>query len=211
MSALNQPQFRSVYNAIAYFERVRWPDGPICPHCGVIGGHCSLAGESHRIGLWKRKDCREQFTVTVGTVFERSKIGLHIWLRAVYLLCSSNKGVSSHQLHRTLGVIYKTAWFMTHRIREAMKSNPSGPLGGAGKIVKANETDFGTEEAKTRKGTKGGDTLKAINKIVALAERGGQVRAFHVPDVTSKNLKAILTKQNHADTHLMTDASPRYK
>ena len=210
MSALNQPQFRSVAAAFAHLERVRWPDGPICPHCGVVGGHYSLAGESHRIGLWKCKDCREQFTATVGTVFERSHIPLNVWLQAVYLLCSSKKGMSSHQLHRTLGVTYKTAWFMTHRIRAAMKSNPKGPLGGAGKIVEADETYWGTEEGKTREGKHGGAAHNAMNKVVALVERGGELRAIHVADVTGKNLKAVLTQQVHADSHLMTDSSPRY-
>ena len=205
MSALNQPQFRTAANAFAYLERVRWPDGPICPHCGVVGAHYSLAGESHRMGLWKCKDCREQFTVTVGTVFERSKIALNVWLQAVYLLCSSKKGMSSHQLHRILGVTYKTAWFMTHRIREAMKSGKLGQLGGSGKIVEADETYWGREEGQeSEKGA------KSMNKVVALVERGGELRAFHVADVTGKNLKAVLTEQIHADSHLMTDSSPRY-
>ncbi|HYL23946.1 MAG TPA: IS1595 family transposase [Burkholderiales bacterium] len=213
MSSLNQPQFKNPENARQYLERVRWPNGPICPHCGSISkDHYSLAGESTRPGLWKCKDCRLPFTVTVGTVFERSKIALHVWLQAVFLLCSSKKGMSSHQLHRTLGVTYKTAWFMTHRIREAMTTAQLGPIGGSGKIVEADETYFGTEEGKANIGGKrsAARTMKASNKIVTLVERGGIARSYHVADVTGPNLKAILLKQIHAESHVMTDSSPRY-
>ena len=120
-SNLSLPHLQNEEAAFAYVEALLWPDGPVCPHCGVIGGHYALQGKAHRQGLWKCKDCREQFTITVGTVFERSKIKLNVWLQAVFFLCSSKKGMSSHQLHRTLGVTYKTAWFMTHRIREAFR------------------------------------------------------------------------------------------
>lgn len=146
-SHLNQPHFKDADKAREYLERKRWPDGPICPHCAVIGGHYHLEGKAHRPGLWKCHACREQFSVTVGTVFERSKIPLNVWLQAVYLLCSSKKGMSSHQLHRMLGVTYKTAWFMSHRIREAMKAG-HGPIGGGGKIVEADETYYGVIEGK---------------------------------------------------------------
>src|SRR5688572_20889189 len=151
MSALNQPQFQDADKARQYLERMRWPHGPICPHCGVIGDHYALQGKAHRPGLLKCHACREQFSVTVGTVFEKSKIKLNVWLQAVYLLCSSKKGMSSHQLHRTLGVTYKTAWFMTHRIREAMRSD-GGILGGGGKIVEADETYYGNARPRWRKG-----------------------------------------------------------
>jgi transposase-like protein len=218
MTALNKPQFKSADNARAYLEHVRWPNGPVCPHCGSISkDHYRLEGEAHRAGLLKCKDCREQFSVTVGTVFERSKIGLHVWLQAVYLLCSSKKGMSSHQLHRILGVTYKTAWFMTHRIREAMTAGNFGPIGGKGSIVEADETYFGSETGKPRSDMRnkygrrsGAQTQKEANKIVSLVERGGKVRSFHVADVTGDNLKAVLCKQIHAESHVMTDASPRY-
>lgn len=218
-SHLNQPQFKTPEAARSYLERVRWPSGPVCPHCGSVSeSHYKLAGEAHRAGLWKCKDCREQFSVTVGTVFERSKIALNVWLQAVYLLCSSKKGMSSHQLHRILGVTYKTAWFMTHRIREAMTSGDLTPMGGSGKIVEADETYFGTESGQSKRKMKGaygkratgGAAMKEMNKIVSLVERGGKVRSFHVADVTGKNLKAVLTKQIDAETHVMTDSSPRY-
>lgn len=121
MSELNKPHFQDPDKARKYLEAMRWPNGAICPHCAVIGGHYALTGKATRPGLWKCHACREQFTVTVGTVFERSKIKLNVWLQAVYLICSAKKGMSAHQLHRTLGVTYKTAWFMAHRLREAMK------------------------------------------------------------------------------------------
>jgi transposase-like protein len=212
MSHLNQPHFQRVTEARKYLERVRWPNGPICPHCGTIDSAYKLEGEAHRDGLYKCAECREQFTVTVGTVFERSKIALNVWLQAVYLLCSSKKGMSSHQLHRILGVTYKTAWFMTHRIREAMKVNPSGLLGGGGKIVEADEAYFGTEEGKdnARRRKRGGAAHNAMNKIVALVERGGEVRSIHVADVTGENLKETLKKHISPNTHVMTDSSPRY-
>jgi transposase-like protein len=124
-SHLNKPQFQNADKAREYLEAVRWPNGPICPHCGTVSkDHYALQGKAHRPGLWKCKDCRSQFSVTVGTVFERSKVPLHQWMQAVYLICSSKKGCSSHQLQRTLGVQYKTAWFMSHRIREAMTVAP---------------------------------------------------------------------------------------
>lgn len=201
MSALNQPQFRTAANARQYLEATRWPDGPICPHCGVVGGHYALEGKAHRAGLWKCADCREQFTVTVGTVFERSKIALNVWLQAVYLLCCSKKGMSSHQMHRILGVTYKTAWFMTHRIREAMKTNPGGLLGGGGKIVEADETFWGKKENAPK--AKGGFVHK--NAIFSLVERQGAVRSFHIPRVNSATLKPILAAQVARDTRLMTD------
>ena len=118
-SSLNAPHFHDDDKAREYLESIRWPDGAVCPHCGSIGEHYRLEGKAHRKGLMKcsEAECRKQFSVTVGTVFERSKIGLSKWLAAAYLLCSSKKGISSHQLHRTLGVTYKTAWFLAHRIR----------------------------------------------------------------------------------------------
>lgn len=211
MSHLNQPHFKSPELARKYLESVRWPDGPVCPHCGVVDSAYKLQGEAHRDGVYKCAECREQFTVTVGTVFERSKIKLHVWLQAVYLLCSSKKGMSSHQLHRVLGVTYKTAWFMTHRIREAMKrGGPAGLLGGPGKIVEADEAYFGSENDRTKTPGRGGAAFKQMNKIVALVERNGEVRSFHVASVNGENLKEMLKAKIHPDTHVMTDSSPRY-
>jgi transposase-like protein len=207
MSALNQPHFQDSEKAREYLESVRWPNGPICAHCGVVGGHYQLEGKAHRPGLWKCKDCREQFTVTVGTVFERSKIALNVWLQAVYLLCSSKKGMSSHQLHRTLGVTYKTAWFMTHRIREAMTTYQGGLLGGGGGIVEADETYWGNLKGAPIQ--RGGYRHKM--KVVSLVERGGKVRSFHVRDANVKTLKAVLKSQVSPKATLFTDGAPMYK
>src|SRR5882762_148136 len=206
-TGLNASQFQNADKAREYLEGQVWPNGPICPHCGVIGKHWALEGETTRPGLYKCTDCREPFTVTVGTVFERSKIPLHKWLLAVYLLCSSKKGMSSHQMHRTLGVTYKTAWFMTHRIRKAMEARSFAPMGGGGGTVEADETFFGTKPG-ANKHARGGYAHK--NAIFSLVERGGKVRSFHVPNVTAKTLKPILESQMATDAHLMTDDGRQY-
>ncbi len=212
-SILNEPHFQDADKAREYLERMRWPEGvPICPHCGSIGGHYALKGKAHRAGLWKCHDCREQFSVTVGTVFERSKIKLNVWLQAVYLLCSSKKGMSSHQLHRTLGVTYKTAWFMSHRIREAFKTS-GGMLGGGGKVVEVDETFYGNATPIKRipgmRKAVGGHAHK--HKIFSLVERDGAVRSFHVANVDGKTLKPILMDQLKRDSHLMTDSASHYR
>lgn len=214
-SILNQPHFQDADKAREHLEALRWPNGPVCPHCGSVRAPLKLEGKSYRPGLFKCNDCYEQFTVTVGTVFERSKIGLHVWLQAVHLMCASKKGISAKQLERMLGVTYKTAWFMAHRIREAMTAELAGPLGGSGKIVEADETYWGSEggskaDAKKANKRKPGGVLKDSNKVVALVERGGKVRAFHIPSVSGQNLKTVLESQIHPDTHVMTDSSPRY-
>src|SRR5271166_2708895 len=145
-SALNAPHLWNEEAAIAYVESRLWPDGPICPHCGAIGEATRLKGKSTRPGLWKCRACRKPFTVRMRTIFESSHIPLHIWLQAIYLVCSSKKGISTRQLHRTFGGSLKTAWFLGHRIREAMtvlKIDDPGPLGGEGKFVEADETFVG--------------------------------------------------------------------
>ncbi len=193
-----------------YLESQVWPVGPVCPHCGVIGEHYELKGKTTRPGLYKCRACREPFTVTVGTVFERSKIPLNKWLMAVYLLCSSKKGMSSHQLHRTLGLTYKTAWFMTHRIREAMKSQ-GGLLGSGGGTVEADET-FWLNSKRSKKGMAyKGRGYEHKEKILALVERNGQVRSFHVPAVNADTLRPILKSQIAKDAHLMTDELSSYE
>ena len=146
----SQPRFTNDDAARKYLESVRWPKGPVCPHCGGTERNSRLNGESHRPGLLFCGDCRSQFTVTVGTVFERSKVPLHKWLLANHLLCSSKKGISSNQLSRLLGVTLKTAWFMSHRIREAWKPDTAtngGPLGGGGGIVEVDETYYGIKDS----------------------------------------------------------------
>lgn len=209
---LNQPHYQDAEKAREYLEALRWANGVTCPHCGSLGKHLHLVGTKYRPGLYKCADCYEQFTVTVGTVFERSKVGLHLWLQAVHLMCASKKGVSAKQIERMLGVTYKTAWFMCHRIREAMKTSPTGFLGGPGKIVEADETYFGSENNKSKKRNKykAGEALAKMNKIVSLVERDGSMRTYHVADVTGKNLKAVIEAQIHPASRLMTDSSPRY-
>ena len=130
MTDLSNPIFHNATKAREYLEAVRWPDGPFCPHCGDTENTRKLMGKSHRPGLHNCRSCRRQFSVTVGTVFERSHIPLHQWVMASFLLCVSKKGISSPQLRRMLGVTYNTAWFMTHRIREAMREQEPEPMGG---------------------------------------------------------------------------------
>ena len=210
MSQLNSKHFQTEDEAREYLEHLRWGNsGVVCPHCGVIGEHYRIEGKSVRKGLWKCKDCRKQFTVTVGTLFERSKIGLHKWLQCAFLMCSSKKGMSSHQIHRILGVTYKTAWFMTHRLREAMKDPVFvRQLGGKDAVVEADETYWGNNRSKKIEKPHGGYEFK--EKIFALVERGGNVRSFHVQSVNGASLKPILKAQVNKDTHLMTDEHGAY-
>lgn len=208
MTALNQPHFQNEEIARQYLEAIRWPNGPVCPHCASVAAHYALAGKAHRPGLWKCKDCRAQFSVTVGTVFERSKIKLNVWLQAVYLLSSSKKGMSSHQLHRTLGVTYKTAWFMTHRIREAMKDLDNGELGGpdGSGIVEADEVYLGKVKGQGK-----GAHYDSKQKVIALVERKGRVRAFHVNSVNVHTVRSILHSQVAKSARLMTDSAGVYE
>lgn len=181
-SVLSDKHFHDERAAYAYVEARVWPNGPSCPHCGNADADriTKLSGESTRIGVHKCKECRKPFTVKVGTVFESSHVPLRIWLQAVHLLCSSKKGISSNQLHRILGVTLKTAWFMSHRIREAMRDGSLAPMGGAGGIVEADETFVGRLEGvpKQRHG------YGHKNTVLTLVERGGAARSFHV-DSTS--------------------------
>ncbi len=189
MSAdLFAPHFQDADKARAYLEALRWPRGPVCPHCGAEGEHYALQGRAHRPGLMKCKDCRKQFSVTVGTVFESSKIPLNKWLLAVHLMCASKKAVSSHQIHRMLGVTYKSAWFMTHRIREAMKSGNAGLMGSGGGTVEADETYWG-DQGKQSKGARG---YQHKMKVVSLVERGGEKRGIVMNAVNTKALTAVL-------------------
>lgn len=208
---LNQPQFQNADKAREYLEALRWPNGAICPHCGSVERISKMGGKSTRAGAYKCYNCREQFTVTVGTLFERSKVGLHIWLQAVHLICAAKNGMSSMELHRLLGVTQKTAWFMAHRIREAMKPESGGLLGGNGGVVEADETFWGnSKRSKAGRAYKGRGYANK-EKIFSLVERGGNVRSFHVQAVTAKTLKPILKAQVAADTHIMTDEMSSYK
>ncbi len=154
MADLTNPIFTEESEARQYLESVRWPDGPFCPHCGEAENIHKLEGKAHRPGLFQCNSCRQQFSVTVGTVFERSKVRLHKWLLASHLLSASKKGISAHQLHRMLGVTYKTAWFMAHRIREAMRDDDPEPMGGKGKTIEADETYWCKTPPKGKKTVK---------------------------------------------------------
>lgn len=189
--------------ARAHLEAQLWPDGPVCPHCGSFKA-TKLEGAAHRKGCYQcnEPECREQFSVTVGTVFERSKIGLHKWVLAAQLMGSSKKGVSSKQIQRMLGVTYQTAWFMTMRLRAAMSPDPkAGPIGGHGKVVESDETFIGGKKKNVHKGK----PEPKKHAVHALVERGGQVRASHVPDVTAKTLRQKLVTQASRKSELHTD------
>jgi transposase-like protein len=206
MSILSEPHFHNEAAAIAWLEAIVWPDGPHCPRCGGFDRITTVKGA--RAGLRRCGPCKREFTVTVGTLFERSHIKLHLWFQAGHLMASSKKGISAHQLHRTLKVTYKTAWFMEHRLREAMRDGHfSVPLGGEGKAVKIDETFVGglekNKHADKRQylGT-GGAGKEAVFSLV---ERGGKVHSRHIPAVTAKNLRPIVEAQIHGASYVMTD------
>lgn len=212
---LTNPIYQDADKARAHLEALRWPNGPVCPHCGSVSKeHYILKGKTTRPGLYKCKDCHEPFTVTVGTVFERSKIALNKWVLCAHLMAASKKGYSSHQMHRTLGVTYKTAWFMEMRLREAMKPEGGGMLGGGGKTVEIDETYVGGKEknkhaSKRVKGSQGGANKQMV---VSLVERGGKVRSLHLPTISGNTLRPVL--QAFVDTkgtNLMTDGDGNYR
>jgi transposase-like protein len=203
-----ESRFTDEEAARAYLESIRWPQGPVCPHCGGADRQYRLEAnpaKKVRPGLLSCGHCTKQYTVTVGTVFEDSKIPLHKWVYANHLICSSKKGISSKQLERVLGVTYKTAWFMSHRLRAGMKSTPEGQLGGGGKVVEADETYWGRKrDRKVRVG------MEHKQKIFSLVERGGKVRSFHVPSVTGANLKPIIRAHVDRKTRIHTDEFGAY-
>src|SRR3954447_6459473 len=207
MSVLSEPQYHSEESAYAFVEANVWPNGRVCPHCGVFDRSGLLKGRSTRTGLYKCYACRKPFTVKVGTIFEASHVKLHVWLQAMFLLCSSKKGISSNQLHRILGVTLKTAWFMSHRIREAMREGKlPGGLGGEGKLVEADETYVSGK----KKNQAYEEKLPRHEPVVALVERNGRVASFHVPNVNATNLKPIIKEQISQKSHLRTDESAVY-
>lgn len=208
MKDIRNPIYNDDNKAREHLEALRWPDGAICPHCGTVGNATLMKGKSTRAGLWKCKDCRKPFSVTVGTLFERSHIPLSKWLLAVHLLSSSKKGMSSHQLHRMLGVTYKTAWFMTHRIRESMKPRKSPPMGGNGGFVEVDETFIGNR-GRNLKGARG-FWHKEI--VLGLVDRTtGEARTFHVDSLTSKELRVHVGNNIALDTTYMTDEANYHK
>jgi transposase-like protein len=211
MFDISDPKFHDKDAAREHLESLRWPDGAVCPRCGGCEKIYAIKPNQDkkiRPGLYKCGDCRRQFTVTVGTLFEGSKMPLNKWLMAVHLMCASKKGISAHQLHRMLGITYKSAWFMAHRIREAMRPDGGGMLGGSGKQVEVDET-FGNERKPRSQGKKGRG-YHHKSKVLSLVERGGHVRSFHVPSVNAATLKPYLKEQINADSDLITDEASQY-
>jgi transposase-like protein len=204
MSLLSVAHLHNEAAAFARLEAIIWPNGPVCPHCGGVDRITPVTGG--RIGLRRCGDCKKQFTCKVGTVFEDSKIPLHKWFQAAHLLASSKKGISSHQLHRTLGVTYKTAWFMSHRLREAMRDTPKGQIGGPEKIVEADETFF-----VNRKGFKKRTGVGHKMAIMSLVERGGPIRSVVMDRVNRKNVEKVIRRNVHHESRLMTDTAAYYK
>jgi transposase-like protein len=236
------PHFQDENAARVFLEAKRWPDGVVCPHCGVIGEayrlHPTTKGKKTAVrkGVWKCGGCREQFTVTVGTVMEDSHIPLNKWLLAFHLLCASKKGMSAHQLHRMLGVTYKSAWFMTHRIRHAMTQEPlSSKLDGVVEIDEAyiggrrrakNNHGGGLREGETEKtignrtwrmkpgkpgGPKGVHPYADKETVLSLVQRGGKVRSLHMGRVTQDNLRPVLDQYLAEGVHVMTDCGTSVK
>ncbi len=212
-SILSAPHFHNEEAAYAYVEARIWSRGPVCPHCGGTERNSKMGGKSTRIGAYKCYDCRGKFTVKIGTIFEASHIPMNVWLQAIFLIAGSKKGVSSHQLHRMLGLTIKSAWFMSHRIREAMKA-PGGIFNAGGSIVEADETYVGGKEKTRHRSKRKGISGSAGKEMVfSLVDReSGKVRSHHLPSVSADNLRPILQAQlNTAKTRLMTDGEGQYR
>jgi transposase-like protein len=212
--ALIAQRYSDEDDARAYLENLRWPEGPFCPHCGSLEVYRlnAKAGSTKpgRKGLLKCKYCRKQFTVTVGTIFEATHIPMNKWLQAIYLLCTSKKGMSAHQMHRMLGITYKSAWFLCHRIRYAMEQGPNGAMLSG--IIEVDETYVGGKRKKgewKKSGFKGAPA-DHMAPVVALVERGGRVRAFPMERVTAENLRAVLKENVDKSARIMTDEAKAY-
>lgn len=206
-SVLSDKHFHDEEAAYAWVEARVWPNGPVCPHCGAGADKVrKMGGKSTRIGTYKCYGCRKPLTVKVGTIFESSHVALHLWLQAMFLLTSSKKGISANQLHRTLGVTLKTAWFMGHRIREAMREGGLAPMGGSGGFVEVDETFIGREPGKPKK--------RAFHhkiKVLALVDRdSGQARSMVVDNLRPATLVPILRENIVKEARIATDEAGYY-
>src|ERR1700730_184805 len=209
LAIFQDPMFHNEDKAREALEAELWPDGPFCRHCGNSDPDkiARMQGKSHRPGLYYCHECEGQFTVTVGTVLERSKIPLTKWLMAAHIFNSGKNGVSAHEIHRSLGVTYKTAWFMMHRLREAMNELSPTPMGGEVQSVQADETYYGNS-SKRAKSYRKGHSHKA--GVIALVEPKGRARAFHVKSATAKAVRGILVTNVHRTSELQTDEIALY-
>ena len=208
-SVLSAPHFHDEAAAFAYVESTLWPHGPVCPHCGNADAeaHRKMEGKTTRLGLYKCNECRKQFTVRHGTIFESSHLPLHLWLQVIHLMCASKKGVSTRQIQRMLNCSMKTAWFLTHRIREAMRDGALAPMGGAGGIVEVDETYVGRKAGVEVK--RGWAHHK--NTVLTLVERGGAARSFHIENADKEAIAPIVRENIARESHLMTDEARRYE
>jgi transposase-like protein len=208
---LTAPHFTDENKAREFLEALRWPSGPVCPHCGVV----NKAYRTKRLGVWRCavKQCRRDFSVTIGTVYERSHIPLHKWLLATHLMTASKKGISAHQLHRMMGITYKSAWFMAHRIREAMRDVDPSPLGGKDKVVEADETFIGKADQVfiNGRGWVTPDAYHTKQKVITLVERGGRARSFHVENLDANTIRKTLGANVVLDSRLHTDEAMHYR
>ena len=206
-SILSAKHFHDEAAAYKYVEVRLWPDGPVCPHCGCVERISKMKGKSTRIGTYKCYNCRKPFTVKVNTIFESSHVPMHLWLQAIYLIAGSKKGFSSNQLHRTLGVTLKTAWFMSHRIRTAMKDNNLPPLGGDGEIVEADETFIGRKAGVTK--SRGIADMRTVFSVVD--RKTGEVRSRVVPNTRQEELIPAMLEEVDRKTFVMTDDYMGYR
>ncbi len=214
MSSLSAPYLHDEAAAHDFVESVLWPNGPVCPHCGGLDRLTKVKANPEkriRVGLWRCGDCKKQFTVKVGTIFESSNVKMHLWVQAIVLMTANKKGISAHQLHRTLGVTYKTAWFMEHRIREAMRSGDLAPFGSGGGVVEVDETFIGNDRTLKPRYSKKGRGYHHKHKVLSLVDRAtGRAKSIVVDDLKKSTLLPILRENIAKEATIMTDEASQY-